>query len=99
MSLPNQNSSDGGLCRLNGATACGSTVPSHGANTAINIMIVSTTAPAIAVGGRRSASLRRRHVGEAERAAGSASAAISVAYPRIEQHIAQVHREIDQYVG
>src|SRR3954464_12702933 len=98
MSLPNQNSSDGGLMRRNGATACGSTVPSHGAAMATKIIIVSTMPPAIAVGWRRSASFSRCQVGEVERAAGSASAVMSVAYPRIEQHVAQVHRQIDQHV-
>ena len=68
MSVPNQYSRRRGLqARCIGATACGSTVPSHGAKIAMRIMTTSTTAPAIAVGWRRSASLRRRQVGDVER--------------------------------
>ena len=50
MSLPNQNWADGGFNRLIGATACGSVVPSQGANIAIKIIINNTTAPTMAVG-------------------------------------------------
>ena len=60
-----------------GDTAWGSTVPSHGAKSAIRIISVRTRAPAIAVGCRRSASLKRCHVGDAERVRGRVSVAIS----------------------
>src|SRR5262245_4209551 len=99
MSVPNQNSAEGSLRRLMGATACGSTVPSHGASTATRIIAASTTPPAMAVGCRRNASLKRCQVGETDaRAPGTAIAVMSVADARIEQHVAQVDGEIDQHV-
>src|SRR5262245_33110498 len=90
MSEPNQNSPDGCLSRLIGATAWGSTVPSPGASSAIAIIASRITPPAIAVGWRRNASRNRCQVGDA---------AMSVADARIEQHVAQIHGEVDQHVG
>src|SRR5438552_9570063 len=99
MSEPNQKSAEGCLRRLTGATACGSTVPSHGASTAMRIMASSTRPPAIAVGWRRSASRKLRHVGETGFGTSSATAAMSITDAWIEEHVAQVYREVDQHVG
>src|SRR5260221_12988332 len=99
MSEPNQKSAEGCLRRFTGATAWGSTVPSHGASTAMRIMASSTRPPAIAVGWRRSASRKLRQVGETAFGTSSATAAMSVADARIEEHVAQVHREVDEHVG
>src|SRR5690349_19874455 len=99
MSEPNQYSAEGCLSRLSrvrGAAACGSTVPSQGARIAMPIMTRRITPPAIAVGWRRNAALKRSQswtfpsLGEA---------AMSVADARIEQRIAQVHDEVDEHVG
>src|SRR5688500_5804539 len=98
MSLPNQNSADGCRSRLTGSTACGSTVPSHGAKIATRTIANRTTPPTIAVGWRRNASRNRCHVGDTDLPAGMATALISVADARIEQHIADIHEQIDHYV-
>src|SRR6185436_10110233 len=90
MSEPNQNSSEGCLSRLIGATACGSTVPSHGASSAIAIIASRITPPAIAVGCLRKASLKPRQVGDAT---------MSITDAWIEQHVANIHREVDEHVG
>src|SRR5262245_35973155 len=99
MSVPNQNSLEGCFNRCTGATACGSTVASQGASMAKSTIAASTTPPAIAVGWRRKASLKRRHmsddsVGEP----GRAIAATSVPDARVEQHVGKIDREIDQHV-
>src|SRR6185503_14831889 len=99
MSEPNQNSGEGCFKRLTGATAWGSTVPSHGARIAMRIITRSTSPPAIAVGWRRSASRKLRQVGDIGFVPTSARAAISITDARIEEHVAQVHREIDQHIG
>src|SRR5258706_5813295 len=99
MSEPNQKSAEGCFKRLTGATAWGSTVPSHGASTAIRIIASSTRPPAMAVGWRRSASRKLRQVGETGFGTSSAMAAMSVADAGVEEHVAQVHREVDQHVG
>src|SRR5688572_4204204 len=90
MSEPNQNSSEGCFSRLIGATAWGSTVPSHGASSAIAIITSRITPPAIAVGCLRKASLNPRQVGDAT---------MSVTDAGIEQHVAEIHREVDEHVG
>src|SRR5436190_17171914 len=90
MSEPNQNSLEGCLSRWIGATACGSTVPSHGASSASAIMARRMTPPAIAVGCRRKASLNLSQVGDA---------AMSIADARIQQHVAEIHGEVDEHVG
>src|SRR5690606_14406632 len=92
MSVPNQCSAEGGFRRWTGARACGSTVPSQGANSAASTIIASTAAPATAVGWRRKASRKRGQDGE------GAGAAMSVADARIEQPVGQVHGEVDQHV-
>src|SRR5215472_14706501 len=89
MSEPNQNSPEGCFRRLIGATASGSTVPSQGARNAIRTMTSRITPPAIAVGCRRKASLKRCQVGEA---------AMSVADPRIEKRVAEIDRQVDQHI-
>src|SRR5688572_30154154 len=100
MSVPNQNSAEGCLSRRIGDSASGSTVPSHGAKIATRTMRISTTAPTIAVGWRRNASLKRRHVGDTDRGATIATVAslISIAHARVEKHIAQIDHQIDQHV-
>src|SRR5436190_1095935 len=99
MSLPNQNSADGGFKRRIGDTASGSTVPSHGAKMAIAIIKSSTTPPTIAVGWRRNASRRNCQVEETGfGAASTVIADMSVTNPRVEEHIRQIDREIDQHV-
>src|SRR5688572_536404 len=98
MSEPNQKSAEGCFRRFTGATACGSTVPSHGARIATRIMASSTSPPMIAVGWRRSASRKLRQVGETGFGMSSAAADMLVADARVEEHVAQVHREIDQHV-
>src|SRR5471030_2874584 len=98
MSVPNHESAEGGFRRNDGSVACGSALASQGARNAIRIMRISTTPPAMAVGCRRRASLKRSQVGEAEAGAGSAIVAMSVADARIEQHVRQVDREVDQHV-
>src|SRR6185295_12916394 len=98
MSVPNQNSADGCRRRSTGATACGSTVPSQGASTAIRTMVSSTIPPAIAVGWRRNASLKRARVGDCECGPAMALVAMSVADARIEEHIGEIDREVDQHV-
>src|SRR5689334_16868666 len=90
MSEPNQYSAEGCFSLFSGATACGSTVPSQGAASAIPTMRRRITPPAIAVGWRRNASRKRRQVGEA---------ATSVADARIEQRIAEIHEQVDDHVG
>src|SRR5438874_8874197 len=97
MSVPNQNCADGGFRRLIGATACGSIVPSQGAKAASATMPIKMAPPMSAVGWRRNASRKRRHVGDTD-LAGAIAAAVSVAVPisiadtRIEEHV----RQIDQ---
>ena len=99
MSLPNQNSADGGFNRRSGATICGSVVAIHGANTANSTIASNTTPPAIAVGCRRNASLKRRHVGDTDlTGASSAIAVTSVPYARIEKHVTKIYRKIDEHV-
>src|SRR5687768_17277330 len=98
MSVPNQYSPDGCFRRLTGSTACGSVVPSHGASAATRIIAASTIPPAMAVGWRRSASLKRPSVGEMEVVV-IAAVAISVADARVEVHVGEVHREVDEHVG
>src|SRR6478609_3989877 len=99
MSEPNQNSAEGCFRRLIGATACGSTVPSHGAKIAISTIASNTTPPTIAVGWRRNASLKRRHVGDTDlTGASSAIAVTSVTYARIEKHVTKIYRKIDEHV-
>src|SRR5215831_209585 len=99
MSVPNQNCADGSFSRCTGATAWGSAVASHGASTATSSIAASTTPPAIAVGWRRRASRKRRQMSDdSARGPGSASAVTSIPYARIEQHVGQVDREVDQHV-
>src|SRR5690349_97348 len=102
MSVPNQCADDGALRRREGATASGSTVPSHGANTATTIMTTRIAPPTIAIGCRRNASRKRRHVGETDLMAevpGSArTVATSVADARIEERVRKVHRQIHEHV-
>src|SRR6185312_12019833 len=84
MSVPNQFADDGGFNRRIGDTASGSTVPSHGANTATTIITTRMMPPTIAIGCRRNASRKRRHVGDTDLApvAGAGiTAAISRAGP------------------
>src|ERR1700724_599516 len=52
MSVPNQNVAEGSRVRRAGASAVGSTVPSHGASSAIS-SIVATRAPPTAMAGWR----------------------------------------------
>src|SRR5881394_2679428 len=99
MSVPNQNSAEGGFKRLAGETACGSIVPSQGARNAMATMTMSMTPPMSAVGWRLNASRKRRHVGDTDLVAtGAASAVvlISITYPRIEQHVRKIDRKFDQ---
>src|SRR5437016_9858522 len=101
MSVPNQKSADGGFKRLAGETPGGSIVPSQGARNATATMTMSMTPPMSAVGWRRNASRKRRHVGDTDLVAtGAASTVvlISVTYPRIEQHVRKIDRQIDQHV-
>src|SRR5438046_7423211 len=100
MSVPNQNSAEGGFRRLAGETACGSIVPSHGARNAMATMTMSMTPPMSAVGWRLNASRKRRHVGDTERVeptGGRLSVVelMSITYPRIEQHVRKIDRKID----
>src|SRR5512135_378459 len=100
MSVPNQYSSPGGRRRRIGDSACGSIVPRYPAKTATSTISKSTTAPAMAVGCRRSASLKRWAVGETDfgAAARSTATATSVADPRIEQRVAEVDQQVDDDV-
>src|SRR6185295_13640978 len=99
MSVPNQNSAEGCFNRCTGATAWGSTVPSQGASAATSSIAASTTPPTIAVGWRRNASRKRRQVsGDPAWASGRASVATSVADARVEEHVGEVDREVDQHV-
>src|SRR5258706_3972258 len=99
MSLPNQNSADGGFKRRIGDTASGSTVPSHGAKTAIAIISSSTMPPTIAVGLRRNASRRNCQVDETGFGAASTLIAdTSVPDPRVEEPVREIDRQIDQHV-
>src|SRR5512137_3167387 len=100
MSVPNQFSALIGRRRRIGDSACGSTVPSHAAKIATSIISSSTIAPAMAVGCRRSASLKRWTVGETDFGAAMAwaTAAMLVADPRIEQRVAEVDQQVDQHV-
>src|SRR5687767_6910467 len=104
MSEPNQNSVPGCLSLFDTVTACGSTVPSHGARIATRIMSSSTTPPTMAVGWRRSASRKLRQVGETGFGVSSVAVAISsegasVTDAWVEEHVAQVHRQVDEHVG
>src|SRR5262245_55128774 len=99
MSVPNQNSPEGCLRRLTGATACGSTVPSHGASAATRIMAASTTPPTMAVGWRHSASLKRPRTGDPDDGAARAAVAMSVSDARVEEHVREIDREVDEDVG
>src|SRR5271170_7382928 len=103
MSVPNQNSLDGGLRRLMGASACGSTVPSHGAKTATPIMHRRMPPPMSAVGWRRNASRQRRQVGNVDLSGAAARASrvatsISIANARIEEHVREIDQEVDHDV-
>src|SRR5690348_8792331 len=103
MSVPNQYAADGGRSRFAGDTASGSTVPSHGASSAIATIATRITPPTIAIGWRRNASRKRRHVGDTERAtpsdaAGSAVAMSSIANARVEQRVGQVDRQVHEHV-
>src|SRR5207248_7487814 len=101
MSVPSQNSRDGGLKRLIGITACGSIVPSQGAKIAMATITTRMAPPISAVGWRRNASRKRRHVGDTD-LAGAIADAVSVATPIsitdawIEEHVRQIDQEIDQ---
>src|SRR5262245_23414682 len=99
MSVPNQNCCEGCFKRLTGATACGSTVPSQGASAAIRIIAASTIPPTMAVGWRLNASLKRPMAGDCAGKMAISAPAMSVADARIEEHVAQVHREVDQHVS
>src|SRR4030095_4536188 len=101
MSVPNQNACDGGRKRLIGATSWGSIVPSHGAKIAIPTMLTRMAPPMSAVGWRLKASRKRRHVGDMDLTgtiAGATTVSMSVADPRIEEHVRQIDQKIDQYV-
>src|SRR5437763_8449779 len=103
MSVPSQNSRDGGLKRLIGITACGSIVPSHGARIAMVTITTRMAPPISAVGWRRNASRKRRHVGDTDLTGASGGAAsvvvsISIAYARIEHHVGQIDEQIDQHI-
>src|SRR5208283_808130 len=100
MSVPNQNSRDGGLRRLMGATAWGSTVPSHGARIATAIMHRRMPPPMSAVGCRRKASRKRRQVGDsdlsdASERASRVKASISIANARIKKHVGKINQQVD----
>src|SRR6185437_5925053 len=102
MSVPNQYAADGGRRRLIGETASGSIVASHGARSATTIMPARIAPPTSAIGWRRNASRKRRHVGDTDLpatigAAGSV-VAISISDARIEQRIRQIDGEIDEHV-
>src|SRR5947209_6691224 len=77
-SVPNQYISDDGRRRLIGETACGSTVPSHGASAAAAIISSRIPAPTIAVGCRRKASRNRFQVGETDFGTAIAGTAIEL---------------------
>src|SRR5438128_11439413 len=101
MSVPSQKSADGGFRRLAGETACGSIVPSHGARNAMATMTMSMTPPTSAVGWRLNASRKRRHGGDTDLVATGAARAvvlISITYPRMEQHVRKIDRQIEQPV-
>src|SRR5512136_1626248 len=100
MSVPNQYSSPGGRRRRIGDSAWGSMVPSKPAKMATSTISSRTMAPAIAVGWRRSASLKRATVGETDfgAAARSIATAMSVPDPRIEQRVAEVDQQVDDDV-
>src|SRR6516165_12209898 len=105
MSVPNQYCADGGRSRLIGATACGSIVPSHGARIARTIMPMRMAPPIRAVGCRRNASRKRRHVGDTDWAGAivdAASVVMSIARSipnaRVEQHVREVDQKVDQHV-
>src|SRR3989442_276649 len=64
-------------------------------------MTMSMTPPTSAVGWRLNASRKRRHVGDTDLVATGAARAvvlISITYPRIEQHVRKIDRQIDQHV-
>src|SRR2546430_17402557 len=98
MSVPNQYCAPGARRRRIGETASGSAVPSHGAASAIVIISSNTTAPKIAVGWRRKASLKRNQVGEIDRGALIATAAMSVPDARIDQRVAEINQQVDDHV-
>src|SRR5438876_953174 len=101
MSVPSQKSAEGGFSRLAGETACGSIVPIHGARIAMANMTMRMTPPMSAVGWRLNASRNRRHVGDTDLVATGAAGAVvlmSITYPRIEQHVREIDRQIDQHV-
>src|SRR5690349_17222284 len=104
MSVPNQKSADGGFSRLIGDTACGSTVPSHGASSAMAIMNSSTAPPTIAVGCRRNAvrtnaTVETAGLAEVSRAiADMRGKGRSVPNPRVDHHVREIDREIDEHV-
>src|SRR5258706_7682661 len=98
MSVPNQCSLEGGLRRSIGESACGSTVPSHGASNAINTITASTSPPTIAVGCRRNASQNHCQVGDADLGAVITVVAISVVDARVEKSVRKVDQQVDQHV-
>src|SRR5512143_4096980 len=100
MSVPNQYSSPGGRRRRIGDSACGSMVPRKDAKTATSTISSRTIAPAMAVGWRRSASLKRWTVGETDFGATTTSttAVMSVPDARVEQRVAEVDQQVDDDV-
>src|SRR5882762_223329 len=98
MSVPNQCSLEGGLRRWIGASACGSTLPSHGASNAVSTITASTIAPTMAVGWRRNASRNHCQVGDANFGAERTAVVISVADARVEQPVRKIDQQVDQHV-
>src|SRR5438045_3516328 len=103
MSVPNQYWSDGHLSRFTGDSACGSLVPSQGANTAIATMTRNSTPPTTMVGWRR---MYRRSPCDAGSATAIARSVVgttvirpSIADARVDQRIADIVQQIDQHIG
>src|SRR5712691_10343128 len=105
MSVPNQYCGEGHLSRRTGANACGSTVPSQGANTAIPVINNNNTVPTTIVGWRRT--WRRMPLRRAGSALGRVSSLSMMAIDLrplipdagVEQRVAQIDQEVDQHIG
>src|SRR6185437_6142558 len=101
MSVPNQCVADGHLSRLSGDRACGSTVPSHGANIAIATMISRSPPPTTIVGCRLTVRhTPRRGTGGTPASGRSVWAMVMplVSDARVEQRIAQIDQQVDQHI-
>src|SRR5262245_34837359 len=97
MSLPNQKACDGGRKRRVGASACGSTVPSHGASRAASTMAARSAPPSTATRWRRTnrKSANFREGASTSEVAMEAMLLFLVPDARVQERIGQINDEID----